>query len=137
MLTIVRDEGENTVRSHDASLLPAAVGDKERAFWVDLEAPTSAEFELLQNVFRFHPRAVEDAMRPHQRPKVDEYDGYFFLVADETRARKKLPSRRPNSRRRSIRRRGLWRGPTRYFRQSRQRITRSRRGPPSSSCPDG
>jgi magnesium transporter len=37
----------------------------------------------LEQVFRFHPIAVEDARRPHQRPKVDEYDGYFFMTADE------------------------------------------------------
>src|SRR5438067_11033448 len=83
MLTIVREEGENTVSNSDASLLPALIADKKRSFWVDLESPTSAEFELLHSVFHFHQLAVEDAMRPRQRPKIDEYDGYFFVVADE------------------------------------------------------
>src|SRR5262249_9171117 len=46
-------------------------------------SPTPEEFDLLSSVFHFHPIAVEDAMRPHQRPKVDQYEGYFFLTADE------------------------------------------------------
>src|SRR5437867_639698 len=83
MLTIVREESESMIRSHDASDLSAALADKTRPFWVDLESPTAAEFELLHGVFNFHPLAVEDAMRPRQRPKIDEYEGYFFLVADE------------------------------------------------------
>ena len=52
-------------------------------FWLDLQAPTAEEFGLLQAVFHFHPLAIEDATRPHQRPKIDEYEGYFFLTADE------------------------------------------------------
>jgi magnesium transporter len=83
MLTIVRQEGENTIHSQDGAALPALLADKEQLFWLDLEAPTQDEFQLLRDVFQFHPLAVEDATRPHQRPKVDEYDGYFYLVADE------------------------------------------------------
>src|SRR5437764_5426445 len=83
MLTIVRQEGENIIHSQDAAALPALLADKERLFWLDLEAPTPDEFQLLRDVFQFHPLAVEDATRPHQRPKVDEYDGYFFAVANE------------------------------------------------------
>src|SRR5205085_1622099 len=83
MLTIVRQEGENTIHSQDAAALPALLADKEHLFWLDLEAPTPDEFQLLRDVFQFHPLAVEDATRPHQRPKVDEYEGYFYLVADE------------------------------------------------------
>src|ERR1043165_7038148 len=83
MLTIVRQEGENTIHSQDGAALPALLADKERLFWLDLETPTQAEFQLLRDVFQFHPLAVEDATGPHQRPKVDEYDGYFYLVADE------------------------------------------------------
>src|SRR5438874_5571300 len=102
VLTIVREEGENIIHGQDAATLPALLEDKTRLFWVDLESPTPDEFKVLRDVFNFHPLAVEDAMRPHQRPKVDEYDGYFFLVADETRARKKLPSSRPSSRHRRL-----------------------------------
>src|SRR5437879_5113301 len=83
MITIVREEGANLTHSQDQAGLPALLAKKDGLFWVDLESPTADEFQLLHEVFNFHPLAVEDAMRPHQRPKVDEFEGYFFLVADE------------------------------------------------------
>ena len=83
MLTIVHDEGGKTVHHKDPAVIPALMANGARPFWVDLEAPTAEEFALLETVFHFHPLAIEDAMRPYQRPKVDEYEGYFFLVADE------------------------------------------------------
>src|ERR1041385_4575272 len=87
MLTIVREQGERMIRSQDPSALPAALADKTRPFWLDLESPETADFDMLHNLFNFHPLAIEDAMRPHQRPKIDEYEGYFFLVADEVHLR--------------------------------------------------
>jgi len=83
MLTIVSDEAGKTKHFHDAGAIPALLEDASRPFWIDLEAPGEDEFAILDKVFHFHPLAVEDAMRPYQRPKVDEYDGYFFLVTDE------------------------------------------------------
>ncbi|MDX6711295.1 MAG: magnesium transporter [Blastocatellia bacterium] len=83
MLTIVRKDGAGTIHSQDSAMLPALLADTESLFWLDLESPTPEESKVLCEIFKFHPLAVEDAMRPHQRPKVDEYDGYFFLVADE------------------------------------------------------
>src|SRR5258708_40087928 len=80
MLTIVREEGANITHSQDPAAVPALLAKKDGLFWVDLESPTADEFQLLHEVFNFHPLAVEDAMRPHQRPKVDEFEGYFFLV---------------------------------------------------------
>jgi magnesium transporter len=36
--------------------------------------------EIVAREFAFHPLAVEDATRRHQRPKLDEYDGYLFMI---------------------------------------------------------
>jgi len=83
MITIVQEEGANVIHGQGPAVLPELLANKGGLFWVDLESPTADEFHLLSGVFHFHPLAVEDAMRPHQRPKVDEYEGYFFLVADE------------------------------------------------------
>lgn len=83
MLTIIRQEGGNIISTRDATSLPALINDQAQLFWLDLESPTPDELNLLSEVFHFHPIAVEDASRPHQRPKVDEYEGYFFLTADE------------------------------------------------------
>jgi len=83
MLTILREEDANIIHGQDPAALPALLANQTGLIWVDLESPTTDEFQLLHEVFDFHPLAVEDAMRPHQRPKVDEFEGYFFLVADE------------------------------------------------------
>lgn len=48
--------------------------------WVDVVDPTDQDFRALANEFGFHPLALEDAMRRHQRAKFDAYDGYFFIA---------------------------------------------------------
>ncbi len=52
----------------------------ESGFWLDIEAPDQADFDLLQDVFKFHPLTIEDIQHQNQRPKVDEYAGYNFTV---------------------------------------------------------
>jgi magnesium transporter len=48
--------------------------------WIDIAAPTEAEEALLRDRMHFHPLAVEDCVRGRQRPKLDRYPGYYFLV---------------------------------------------------------
>jgi len=48
--------------------------------WVDLGALSRQNIGLLDNVFGFHPLAVEDAMNPASRVKVDEYPGFLFAI---------------------------------------------------------
>lgn len=48
--------------------------------WVDAINPTPEEFRLLGTEFAFHPLALEDAHRRHQRPKLDRYESFVFLV---------------------------------------------------------
>ncbi|MGW6281361.1 magnesium/cobalt transporter CorA [Kribbella sp. NPDC055071] len=49
-------------------------------FWIDLQRPTAEEFTILRDVFRFHPLALEDSEQFDQRPKIEEYDDFVFLV---------------------------------------------------------
>jgi magnesium transporter len=49
-------------------------------FWLDLTAPTKHDIEKLQALFDFHPLALEDAVHFGQRPKLDNYGDYIFLV---------------------------------------------------------
>ncbi len=75
MLTIMYNTGSTeAVHVQDQTVLPKLLTDKTRPFWLDLESPTPEEFKILSDVFQFHPLAVEDAMKPNQRPKIDEYD---------------------------------------------------------------
>jgi magnesium transporter len=48
--------------------------------WVDLAAPSDAEFALLSDVFHFHPLSIEDARGALQFPKVEQYSNYLYLV---------------------------------------------------------
>ncbi len=48
--------------------------------WVDVSDPTNQDFDDLAREFNFHPLAIEDCRHRHQRPKVEEYQGYYFIV---------------------------------------------------------
>jgi magnesium transporter len=55
--------------------------DSGTFFWLDLARPGAAEFALLRELFDFHPLALEDSEQFGQRPKLDDYDDFLFLVA--------------------------------------------------------
>jgi magnesium transporter len=55
-------------------------------FWLDLEGLDAGSSELLLGGFGFHPLAVEDAEHFGQRPKVDDFDGFTYLVVHGARA---------------------------------------------------
>jgi len=48
--------------------------------WVALRDATDAEMKQMQEEFKLHELAVEDAARGHQRPKVEEYGDSLFTV---------------------------------------------------------
>jgi magnesium transporter len=54
-----------------------------RVVWADVSDPTSRDFEELAEEFGFHHLSIEDCRNEHQRPKVEEYPGYYFLVLYE------------------------------------------------------
>jgi magnesium transporter len=49
-------------------------------FWLDLDRPDPEDFEILRDVFKFHPLALEDSENFGQRAKLDEYGDYVFMV---------------------------------------------------------
>jgi magnesium transporter len=60
----------------------AAVSQEPDAFvWIDLPHPHEDVLESLQGAFGLHPLAVEDAVHARQRPKIEQYEGFFALVA--------------------------------------------------------
>ncbi len=42
--------------------------------------PSEEEGKVLETFFHFHPLAIEDCLHLLQRPKLDYYEGYSFLV---------------------------------------------------------
>lgn len=55
--------------------------------WVDVSDPTSKDFDDLAREFGFHHLSIEDCRKEHQRPKVEEYQGYYFIVVYEAELR--------------------------------------------------
>jgi magnesium transporter len=48
--------------------------------WINVERPRVAERAWLEEHFDFHALDYEDVFSRNQRPKVDEYDDYLFVV---------------------------------------------------------
>jgi len=48
--------------------------------WVNIESPTEQETEYLAQNYPFHPLDLDDCLSRIQRPKMDEYKDYLFLV---------------------------------------------------------
>ncbi len=56
------------------------LGKKDILVWVDVKKPSQKDMEFLEQHFSFHPLAIEDCMTTIQRPKIDTYDNYLFIV---------------------------------------------------------
>ena len=48
--------------------------------WINIEVPTKQETDYLATNFPFHPLDLDDCLSRIQRPKIDVYDKYLFLV---------------------------------------------------------
>ncbi len=53
---------------------------RDEYFWLDLTDPGDDEVAALEEVFSFHPLALEDMVKRGQRPKLDDFGEYMFLV---------------------------------------------------------
>jgi magnesium transporter len=75
---VVRHDGSSEVPFERESV-EKLLGEGE-FFWLDLDQPDAVDFEILKDVFEFHPLAVEDSENFGQRAKLDEYDDFVFIV---------------------------------------------------------
>ncbi|HET6831931.1 MAG TPA: magnesium/cobalt transporter CorA [Solirubrobacterales bacterium] len=48
--------------------------------WLGLHEPDEAELDRVGRAFGLHELALEDAYNKHQRPKLEDYDGSYFVV---------------------------------------------------------
>jgi magnesium transporter len=58
--------------------------------WIDIVKPTKTEINMLEKEFGFHELLLEDCMTEHQRPKIDDYEDYCFIVLHLPRYKKRL-----------------------------------------------
>ncbi len=80
---IVNRKGEFQPQPPDGTPVGALrelLAQPDTLVWLDISDPDDDDQALLLHELRFHPLAVEDAVRSHERPKVDAYGHYYFLV---------------------------------------------------------
>src|SRR5205823_1543081 len=70
-----REDGVPLDNAFEAGREPGAL------VWIGLHEPTENEFDAVRREFGLHELAVEDAMKGHQRPKLEVYgDDQLFMV---------------------------------------------------------
>ena len=79
--SFVFNEGKLVGRNLELEALRLVGADKGLILWVDLDDPTEEETKaVLENVFQFHPLAIEDCLTPSSLPKIEDYETYLFIV---------------------------------------------------------
>jgi magnesium transporter len=79
--SFVFSQGKLVSQDPGLDFLKLMLYDEDAQLWVDLENPSADETKsVLEETFNFHPLAIEDCVAVTERPKVDEYEGYIFLV---------------------------------------------------------
>ncbi|MFF5160529.1 magnesium and cobalt transport protein CorA [Streptomyces sp. NPDC000348] len=73
-------EGHRSEGPHDFSDALDEARSAGGFVWIGLHEPTADEFDLVAQEFSLHPLAVEDALKAHQRPKLEVYDDSLFVV---------------------------------------------------------
>jgi len=57
-----------------------AMADGKGVLWADFDAPSEDEKSFIREKCGFHPLSVTDCFSAHEKPKVDEYERYLFMV---------------------------------------------------------
>ena len=74
----------------DAEDFPVAdvseyLDEPDTVVWVDFCGPSKEELHEVAGELGLHELAVEDALEPHQRPKIDHYESHLFLSCHAVR----------------------------------------------------
>jgi magnesium transporter len=75
-----RARSEVVARPPEPDTPNVEVVDSAGLRWINIERPRPIDRAWLEEHFDFHPLDYEDVFSRNQRPKVDEYDDYLFVV---------------------------------------------------------
>lgn len=64
----------------DLSKISDVIKDPGAFVWFDVVAPDQQDLVLIQDEFDLHPLSIEDAVKAHQRSKLESYETYWFIV---------------------------------------------------------
>jgi magnesium transporter len=73
-------DGRRAAEPDDFAELHAASQIDGNVAWLGLYEPSEEEFSAVAREFDLHELAVEDAVKAHQRPKLERYEDTLFLV---------------------------------------------------------
>jgi magnesium transporter len=79
MIRVLELSRDRRIEAYDGSER-AAPPPEDVLRWIDVEAQTPADMELLRERFDLHPLVVEDCLSLGQRPKLESYGHYLFIV---------------------------------------------------------
>jgi magnesium transporter len=79
--TYVCRDGRIEEQHIDPSTVSDLLAQPSTVVWLDVDDPTQRDMEMLGEEFGFHPLTIEDSVHPHQRPKIEQYETYFFMIA--------------------------------------------------------
>ncbi len=80
MITITTYQQGKFQQSSDPQQIEHYLTQSDVLVWVDMSPVDTSAVDVLRQHFHFHPLALEDVERPHQRPKIDTYADYYFIV---------------------------------------------------------
>lgn len=79
--SFVFNDGKLVASNLDSDALRLVRADKGLLIWVNLFNPTPEESKaILEEVFAFHPLAIEDCLAVSRYPKIEDYEDYLYLV---------------------------------------------------------
>ena len=79
--SFVFNDGKLVASNLDSDALRLVRADKGLLIWVNLFAPTPEEAtSILEDVFSFHPLAIEDCLAASRYPKIEDYEDYLYMV---------------------------------------------------------
>jgi magnesium transporter len=79
-LIVHRDaDGHCSANLHPRDLAQI-VTTRNGLLWVDIDSTSRHQHALLEKVFGFHHLAIEDTLNPQSRVKIEEFEGYLFVI---------------------------------------------------------
>ncbi len=82
-----RDSNGKVEEGVELAQLGELLQDPHVCLWVDLEEEPPEAVEALARRFALHPVTIEDLLHRNQRPKLEEFEGYIFVVVHGLRPR--------------------------------------------------
>jgi magnesium transporter len=80
----------------EAGRLKVASVTEGKLTWVNVESPTKQETDYLAQKYSFNQLDLDDCLSRRQRPKIDEYEDYLFVVLHFPKWYKEVEIARPS-----------------------------------------